>query len=114
MEVAEARFQEGEEECLKLEVVVGDYRRIVATEHSVQHRSIQEVRQGQVELPWLVGEDNRRSSQELHILRMEQQLGMQELVEPMGQRCQEGEHCSQRLDLRNTHLHRDHRRDHGL
>jgi len=79
-EVVEVLILAVEEELLKLAAAVGGCLQRIEEEHLIQHHSIQEERQDQVEL---LGVDIHQNSQELYILHMEGQLDKPEPAEPM-------------------------------
>jgi hypothetical protein len=79
-EVVEVLILAVEEELLKLAAAVGGCLQRIEEEHLIQHHSIQEERQDQVEL---LEVDIHQNSQELYILHMEGQLDKPEPAEPM-------------------------------
>jgi hypothetical protein len=79
-EVVEVLILAVEEELLKLAAAVGGCLQRIEEEHLIQHHSIQEERQDQVEL---LEVDIHQNSQELYILHMKGQLDKPEPAEPM-------------------------------
>jgi hypothetical protein len=79
-EVVEVLILAVEEELLKLAAAVGGCLQRIEEEHLIQHHSIQEERQDQVEL---LEVDIHQNSQELYILHMEGQLDKPEPAETM-------------------------------
>jgi hypothetical protein len=79
-EVVEVLILAVEEELLKLAAAVGGCLQRIEEEHLIQHHSIQEEQQDQVEL---LEVDIHQNSQELYILHMEGQLDKPEPAETM-------------------------------